>query len=403
MFFLMWLIMTNVLLAKENKKKQVDENIQQQAEKLAQSLTLKKTKKNIKSYLALNENKLTPIQIKYLQRVLNWKKDRLKLVFERVVLNRLKKENNALYLELLKGRETDKTKFNFRLIDECLLQYKADLKSANNLRKDVVKYQTMPKDAKESVLLRKQIKKMVAKAFDRRLKIEKESLSIIYKGYYKSVALTANREYFFKRLVNERFNNIVNGVAVKNGGRASHYNNNRTKTGVVRGLKIAKRNRENFINKFDKNISSDGIDQSLVNLNSNQLLRMSYLKVAKPELYKKMVALKKRNYKNFLKQIAEPECDIMLVVHTRDEKIYELYKKYKSNNKEACLTMIKAIIKEQLVERLALEKEVLRILKKGYEINKSRYEKRVANKKKIVKRRVDYLLRDKDLDWFSKK
>ena len=402
MFFLTLAILTNIACADESHKKQDEEKLQKESQKVANSLVIAKPKNIEKSYLTVMNRKLRPIEIKYLKRVLNEKQDRLKLVFERVVMKRLKKENNELYLKLVQLKKTDKKEFHLQLIKQCLVQYNIDLRNAGALRRVIYKYKSLKQNSEEKKALLKKIKSTVVQAFQKKLAIEKESLDIIYKGYRKAIALTVNREYFLNRLVNERFDNIMKGKASKGGGRASYYNNSNSKTGAVRGLKIAKKNREKFITSFDQNISSTGIDQTLVNLDSNQLLRMSYLKVSDPKYYDEMLELKKRNYKQFAKKIESPRCDIMKVIHARDKRIYDLYLKYKNGKEDGCVTEIKAILKEQLLERLALEKEVLKVLKKGYEINKYRYEKRVKNRKKIIDERVKFLLRDKDLDWFPK-
>ncbi|UDQ98476.1 hypothetical protein AAEX28_16080 [Lentisphaerota bacterium WC36G] len=382
---------------KNNSKKNTQQSNEQKSEK-SPKVNSKKVKKP--SYLQLNGDKLTDNEKQFIKKNLLYRRDRLKWVSEGVVLSRLKKESLVKYKEVIQIRKSGaRKKYDHQLIEICLKQYRDDLKQAEILRKEIKKYLYLKDGSQEKMQSRNIVRKIITRAFNNQLNIERQRLYIVRRAYEKSVYLTANREFFTEQLAQERYQNILNGVGLKKGGRKGSHNNMNKKSGILNGLNIKSKDKKALVSKLGNETSSKGVDQSLVNLSSNHLLIMCYLKVTNYDRYVDIVELKKTNYTEFIKKINKHKNDISQSVAKRDRNIFKLYLLYKQSNDKYYLSQIQNIIAEQLKERLALEKEVLKILKKGFEINKHLCEKRLKNKNKIINTRIEYLLRDKDLDW----
>ncbi len=383
----------------KNNTKNIEQKINDKVDKSNNNNT-KKDSKNKNSYFLRTTREFTTSEKNYLKKVLNSRQNRLKVVYERLVLKRLEAEAPQVYNALMeRNYKKNKIRFHDRIIEECLKQYKKDLKQAAILRRNIVKYKRFTNNDSEKKKAYEIVKKIIIQVVDRQLALESEQLAVIKKAYDRSMLATANRDYFTERIAKERYDNILNGRALTYGGRASRYNSEDTKTGALVGLKISEDDKKSVIQKIDSDISNKNVDKILVRLAGDQLLIMSYLKVADNKLYKELLLLKKSSNLNFVKELEKYKSIIYDVVRKRDEKIADFYRIYKKTDDKSSLKEIKKIIKEQLVERLALEKEFLKVLKKNFEIKKVRYKKRLKNKEQIIDCRVKYLLRDKDLDW----
>ncbi len=165
-----------------NNIKNKDQEIGEKKGKIINSSKVEKINENKKkeSYFLRTNRNFTISEKNYLKKVLNSRQNRLKLAYERLVLKRLQVESPQVYKVLMKRKYKKNTIiFHDRVIEECLKQYKKDLKQATVLRRKIAKYKRLNDDNPEKNKSYEIVKKIVIQVIERQLALELEQLEVM--------------------------------------------------------------------------------------------------------------------------------------------------------------------------------------------------------------------------------